>query len=296
MQDYKLFAALAAVVDTGSFERAAGKLFITPSAVSQRIRQLEERAGQTLIVRSTPAKATPTGARLLRHARQVALLEQELQDDLRGDDHERLVELPIAINNDSLNTWFIPAVKEVLITERLLLQLKVEDEAHTLGLLKNGDVLGCVTSVEQPAAGCTSTRLGEMRYRCIATPAFAARYFADGMSREAVLRAPAITFGKIDTLHSNFLASRFAVAAGEFPAMIVPSVQSLLHCIQAGLGYGICPELQWEEIQASGALADLMPADGPMVPLHWHAWELQSPRIGRFISHMVAQARARLPQ
>ena len=296
MQDYKLFAALTAVIDTGSFERAAEKLFITPSAVSQRIRQLEERMGQTLVVRSTPAIATTTGMRLLRHARQVALLEQELQDDLQGDDRERLVELPIAINNDSLHTWFIPAVTQILITERLLLQLKVEDEAHTLGLLKNGDVLGCVTSVEHPASGCTSTRLGEMRYHCIATPAFAARYFPHGLNREALLRAPAITFGSSDTLHTNFLASRFAVAAGEFPSMTVPSVHSLLHCIQGGLGYGICPELQWEEMLMAGALVDLMPADRPTVQLHWHAWELQSPRIGRFIEHMVEQARARLPQ
>ena len=46
MFDYAALEALATVLREGSFERAARRLHVTPSAISQRIKQLEERAGQ----------------------------------------------------------------------------------------------------------------------------------------------------------------------------------------------------------------------------------------------------------
>ncbi|MFY8016875.1 MAG: LysR family transcriptional regulator, partial [Inhella sp.] len=74
--DYAQLAALASVVSEGSFEAAARALHITPSALSQRIRQLEQRLGGVLVLRGKPCSITPLGEPLLRHAQQVALLEQ----------------------------------------------------------------------------------------------------------------------------------------------------------------------------------------------------------------------------
>lgn len=47
-------AALAAVIECGSFDAAADRLHVTPSAVSQRIKALESRVGQVLVVRDKP--------------------------------------------------------------------------------------------------------------------------------------------------------------------------------------------------------------------------------------------------
>ena len=142
MLDYKLLDALQAVLAEGSFEKAARVLCITPSAVSQRIRQLEERFGQMLLVRSTPVRATTAGHRLLRHVRQVGVLEGELESELTEEAGDGWMTLPIAVNADSLASWFLDAVTDVALRERLLMQMTLDDEGHTLTLLKNGDVIG----------------------------------------------------------------------------------------------------------------------------------------------------------
>jgi LysR family transcriptional regulator (chromosome initiation inhibitor) len=81
MLDYAALSALAAVIREGSFERAARALNVTPSAISQRIRLLEERVGCAL--RDQPCRATETGRRLCQHVDRVRLLEQELQGRCR---------------------------------------------------------------------------------------------------------------------------------------------------------------------------------------------------------------------
>ena len=294
MLDYKLLDALQAVLAEGSFEKAARVLCITPSAVSQRIRQLEERFGQMLLVRSTPVRATAAGHRLLRHVRQVGVLEGELESELTEEAGDGWMTLPIAVNADSLASWFLDAVTDVVLRERLLMQMTLDDEGHTLTLLKNGDVIGCVTSADTPPTGCVSERLGVMRYRCIATPDFATRYFADGVDRRQFTRAPAVIFNRRDTMHLGFLESRYGIGPGDFPHSIVPSVPSLLDVVCAGIGYGLTPELQVASLLASGELVDLLPDVPPQVTLHWHCWALQAPRLARFSGALVAEARARL--
>lgn len=296
MLDYKLLDALQAVLTEGSFEKAARVLFITPSAVSQRIRQLEDRFGQMLLVRSTPVRATAAGHRLLRHVRQVGVLEGELESELAGKGDEGWMALPIAVNADSMASWFLDAVADIVLRERLLMQMTLDDEGHTLALLKNGDVIGCVTSADTPPTGCKSERLGIMHYRCIATPAFAARYFAAGIDRDSLVRAPAVIFNRRDTMHLGFLESRYNIGPADFPHSIVPSVPSLLDAVRAGIGYGLTPELQVAGLLASGELADLLPHAPAPVTLYWQCWTLQAPRLARFSEALVGAARARLVQ
>lgn len=249
-----------------------------------------------LVVRGTPAQATSAGHRLLRHVRQVGLLEQELLGELRDETQDGYVALPVGINNDSLSTWFVEAVTDCVARERLLLQLAVEDEAHTQSLLKNGDVIGCVTSTEQAPTGCTSQRLGVLRYRCVASRGFAEQHFASGVDHESLLKAPGIIFNRHDSLHLGFLDNRYGIGINEFPLQIVPSVHSLVDFVRAGLGYGICPELQLGDRLRNGELVDLVPDDPPTVTLYWQSWALQTPRLERFTRTLVDEARRRLPQ
>lgn len=295
MFDYKLLLALDAVIRQGSFDKAASLLNITPSAVSQRIRQLEEKLGQMLVVRSTPTRATSAGHRLLRHVRQVGLLEEELRHELAQDEADSFIELPVGLNNDSLNTWFVDAVASCVLQEKLLLQITVDDEAHTQQLLKQGEVIGCLTSSPQPPTGCVSHPLGIMRYRCVASPTFARHYFADSVvNRASMMAAPGIIFNRKDTLHLGFLQSRFGVEISDFPSVIMPGVHSLLQGVKNGLGYGICPELQVVHDLAAGQLIDLFPHDPPSVMLYWQCWALQSPRLERFTRHLLTTAAERL--
>ena len=111
---------LAAIVEETGFERAAQRLNITQSAVSQRLRALEAQVGTVLIVRSRPLKATAAGLLLLKHTKQLRLLRADLERDLRelapsstggGREEERI---SIAINADSIATWALGALGDLV--------------------------------------------------------------------------------------------------------------------------------------------------------------------------------------
>ncbi|WP_134437936.1 ArgP/LysG family DNA-binding transcriptional regulator, partial [Pseudomonas aeruginosa] len=194
--DYKLLAALAAVVEQGGFERAAQALGLSQSAVSQRIKLLEARVGQPVLVRETPPHPTDLGRRLLNHVQQVRLLEGDLQRWVPNLDEGGAPErLRIALNADSLATWWAAAVGDFCAERRVLLDLVVEDQEVGLKRMRAGEVAGCVCGSARPVAGARSLLLGAMRYRGLASPDFIARHFPRGVEAAALAGAPAIVFG-----------------------------------------------------------------------------------------------------
>ena len=60
-----------AVVEAGGFSRAAERLDLSQSAVSQAIANLEHRLGAVLLRRGSPPQLTEAGIRLLRFAETV---------------------------------------------------------------------------------------------------------------------------------------------------------------------------------------------------------------------------------
>ncbi len=296
MLDYTNLKALAAVVEAGGFERAAKVLCITQSAVSQRIRQLEERIGQSLLIRSVPVTPTPAGKRLLRHYRQVALLESELGSELNAEDPGKPTQIAIAVNADSLATWFLPALSPLFARYGWLMKLIVDDESYTHNLLKNGDAVGCVTTTAEPMAGCSSEFLGVMHYRCVATPDFVARFFADGLTTEALSHAPAVIFSTKDRLHERFLSSYFSMPANGFYQHTVPSSEGFLDAIVQHLGYGLVGHLQADKLISAGTLVDLCPGLGMDVALYWQHWNIKAKHTTIIYRALAAAARQSLRQ
>lgn len=189
-------SAFAAVLEEGSFEAAARRLSISPSALSQRIKALEDRLGQVLLVRQAPCRPTAAGEALLRRVRPMQALEAEALAELlpeRGSDAAR-TPIPLAVNDDSLDTWFVPAVADLHQRHGYLFDLRMDDQDHTLQLLRDGSVLGAVTAEGRPVKGCNVHPLGAMRYQAIASPAFARRYFSDGMQAATLAHAPMLVF------------------------------------------------------------------------------------------------------
>src|SRR6185295_8424697 len=125
--DHDHLSALAAVLREGSFDRAARALHVTPSAVSQRIKQLEEQAGQVLVVRASPCRPTAAGEALYRHAQQVALLEADLAGVLapRPGGGAGPATLAVAVNADSLATWFVAVAARCLHAHGVRLEIIV---------------------------------------------------------------------------------------------------------------------------------------------------------------------------
>jgi LysR family transcriptional regulator, chromosome initiation inhibitor len=292
--DRRQTEALLAVIETGSFDKAAGRLHVTQSAVSQRVRALESLLGGPLVVRSRPCRATPQGQRLLRFLRRAALLEQELAAEWAPQGAATPHTIALAINADTLGTWFLPAVAPLLMQQNLMLDVTVDDQDHTFALLEAGSAVGCVTSQSRPMRGCVAESLGTMRYRMVATPAFVARWFAGGFAREAARHAPVMVFNRKDALQADFLMERFGLAADAYPCHYMPSNEAFFAAIRGSMGYGLVPELQCGDALAQGEVVDLAPENPVDVALYWHAWKVQSPRLEALTASIVEAARQAL--
>jgi LysR family transcriptional regulator (chromosome initiation inhibitor) len=295
MLDYAALSALAAVVREGSFERAARALHVTPSAISQRIRQLEERAGCALVVRGQPCRATDTGRRLCQHVDHVRLLEQELQATLPSLAPETLarVPIPIAVNADSLATWAAAPITRFAATSPVLLEVTVDDQDHTSEWLRSGAVLAAVTATSRAAAGCNSRPLGAMRYRAAASPAFVQQYFADGVGAGSLARAPSLVFSTKDELQTRW-AQRLCHRHVELPRHSLPSPQAFALASLAGMGWGMHPESLIAPHLADGTLVELVP-DTPLdVDLHWQYARAASGLLDRLTDAVIDAARQAL--
>jgi LysR family transcriptional regulator (chromosome initiation inhibitor) len=264
--------ALVAIADHGSFEAAARQLRITPSAVSQRIRALESATGQVLISRGTPCRPTPHGEWLVRLGRQTRLLYDEASQALTA---ATAVELPVAVNADSLAVWFHDVLAEVARWDSTALRLLVEDQGHSQELLRRGDVLAAVTSDPAPVQGCTAEPLGALRYVPAAAPWFAGRWRRDDSPDWACM--PVVNFNDKDDIQGDLLRRH---GVGEWPPVVhyVPSTADFYQVVRIGLGWGMLPEPQARADLAAGRLTRLS-ADVIDVPLHWQRWRLDSPRL-----------------
>lgn len=287
MLDYKLLQALAAVIEEGGFERAARVLGLSQSAVSQRIKLLESRVGAPVLLRAAPPAPTETGRKLLNHVQQVRLLERDLQREVpMGEEATAAPRLRIALNADSLATWWAGAVAELCQAQNLLLELLVDDQDVGLRRMRAGEVAGCVCATEQPVAGARALSLGAMRYLAVASPAFMARHFAKGVTQAALRRAPVIVFGPDDQLQHRFLAG--CGFTETFPHHLCPSSEGFVRLIDAGLGWGLVPALQVRSELAAGRLQEVLPGHPVDVPLYWHYWR-NGGRLLEALTHQLAR-------
>ncbi len=279
----KQLRALAAVIESGSFDRAAERLNISQSAVSQRIKQLEQQSGQTLLLRSSPPVPTELGKRLMSFYRQAELLESEMFGSTNNTVHK----LTIAVNADSLATWFLKATAEFMQQKTVLLDLRVDDQDQTLQLLRTGEVVGAVSAESQAVSGCDCYTLGEMIYHCVCTPEFYARYFPEKPSAERFKLAPALHYGPKDQLQEKYLAEHFDITLADYRYHQIPSVENYLDFIKLGFAWGIVPQLQCQKYIDRGELIILNPEIPITVPLYWHTWSVKSDLLRAFTTKLI---------
>ncbi|MEU8263484.1 LysR family transcriptional regulator ArgP [Micromonospora sp. NPDC048999] len=291
---------LAAVVGEGSFEGAARVLHVTQSAVSQRIRALEEAVGQVLVRRNRPCQATEAGQPLLRLAVQLTLLEREALAEARGavdgargavDGAVGPTRVPVVVNADSLATWFVPALARVPAELAVCFDVRQDDQDHTAELLRDGAVLAAVTAQREPVQGCRVRPLGAMRYRALAAPALVARWFPDGLTAEALAGAPMLVFDRKDRVQHRFVR---AVTGRDLdpPVHHVPSVPAFSEAIRRGLAWGLVPEQLAEADLADGVCVDLAPGRHVDAPLYWQHWRLESRLLAALTDAVCAEAAA----
>ena len=278
-------ATLLAIVDSGTFEAAARRLQVTPSAVSQRVRALEAEVGQVLVVRSTPCRATSAGEALLRLARQQSLLESEALAELAPADRAR-TDLPVVVNADSMSTWFGGVLREVAGWDGVTLRLRVEDQDHSARLLRAGEVLAAVTSGPAPVQGCSTEPLVTLRYVPAAAPALVERHRVGRRLDWAAM--PLVRFNDKDDLQHRILARHHVT--GDPPTHEVPDGAGFLTAVRAGLGWGAVLTSQLAPLLESGELVRLGSRDHVDVPLYWQRWRLPSVHLERLTETVRREA------
>ena len=267
--DLPQLRALAATIDEGSFEAAAAALHLTPSAVSQRIKALETATGRVLVRRAKPTSVTEAGEPYLRLARQVTALVQDAERPT-----EAHVSIPLAMSSDALSTWVLPALPQ--LPDGITLDLRREDQDHSAELLRSGVVMAAITTDAQPVQGCTASRLGTMRYRPMATPAFAARWFADGPTAAALAVAPMVVFDRKDELQHRYLRKRTRETP---PTHYIPGSTDFAEAVRLGLGWGMLPDQQTAGWEAAGHTVDFDPGQHDDITLYWQQWSLHTPAL-----------------
>jgi LysR family transcriptional regulator (chromosome initiation inhibitor) len=288
---------LAAIVEEGSFERAAVRLSITQSAVSQRLRSLEAQVGTVLLVRSRPLKPTSAGRLLVKHAMQMRLLRADLDTDLQDlapgagtlREEDRI---SIAINADSISTWALPAL-DPLVQSGLPLEIITDDQDFTHEWLRQGQVLGCVTTVSQPLRGCKVLSLGAMHYIAVAGAHYAKEHCPQGITPHNFRNIPFIAFNRKDDLQAEFIGRVCRLKHVAPSLRFVPSSEGQVRAALAGWGATVVPELQVRAQLASGELVNLAPDVVLPVQLYWHCWNLDSAVIDK-LTRALAGAAARM--
>lgn len=287
--DYKLLTALSSIIEMQSFELAANKLFISQSAISQRIKLLEENIGQPILIRSQPIELTAVGEKLLSHFKKVQQLENELLPDLLPEKPTKPMKISLALNADSMATWFLQAVTPVLKEHLVELNLLIAHEEHTLDKLRTGEAIGAVSVIKKPLKGYRSFELGNMNYCLVSSKSFQKKYFEDGLTKSSLKMAPAISYDHKDDTHERFITKHFGLAASEYYCHSVRSSEAFVELAKQGVAYCLLPELQIKAELASGELIKLCPEKQLIQTLYWHSWVLVkgvNKQISREITHV----------
>ncbi|WP_082163569.1 HTH-type transcriptional regulator ArgP [Caballeronia mineralivorans] len=277
MLDRYQLEAFASVVETMSFERAAERLNVTRAAISQRIKALEEALSAAVLVRSKPLTLTLAGEVLFKHVAAVRLLEADTFNQIDPQGNRRIMPLAVGVDVYSIDAWFSSVAQQIIKRNVIELEVVVDDANPAFPALTRGELIGSVSTVPRPVHGCIAEPIGDMIYRCVASPAFMERYFANGFSLHATASAPAVSVGRGNMLLERYFDAAFGMAVGRYRKNLLPSVASQLDTIVADLGYGMLPEQTVLPLLESGRLVDVR-RDLPFpVTLYWHRWRAAPP-------------------
>ncbi|WP_041230169.1 ArgP/LysG family DNA-binding transcriptional regulator [Deferribacteres bacterium DY0609] len=276
MYDYKLLEAFTAVVENKGFERASLVLHLTQSAVSQRVRQLEEAVGQILLVRSNPPVPTDAGKNIISHFKKVELLEVELDNSLLHKEVSGFTTVSVSLNADSLCTWFLDAVEKAVKKNRILLKLYVDDQDETHRMMKDGEVSACISTRDKPFQSCSCSLIGTMSYKMFCSPEIYEKHFKNGFDINTLKEVPVIIYNEKDTLHKQMFTNAFKTQPSDFPYMHIPDVNKYKDAIANSFGIGMMTVMQCREFLDNGTLRDAFYPHTVQTPLYWHRWNITS--------------------
>ncbi len=288
MIDYSALRAIEAVIEFQSFATAAKSLFISQSAVSQRINNIEAYIGERLLIRKQPYRATEKGKEYLSLLRKVSSLEQGLLRD--KNDLSTLPTIKLAINRDSLELWFYRVLQDSKLMQNLNFEIIADDQDLTLNFLKSGLVDLCISSEKNSIPNFSSIFIGKMEYRLVCAKDFYQKYFKGKENENAYLEAPAVIFDKNDETLNEVLSKVFKLTKNH-SLNLIPSVQGFKNSILAGAGYGLLPLMDIKNELQNKRLIELNKKARLNIPLYLHHWNYQTKNSKQLVQKIEKVAR-----
>lgn len=289
MMDYKALTSLHAVLKFQSFDKAAQFLNLTQSAVSQNIKRLEQECGQPLLIRVRPVVATALGKQLLAHFNKVTMLEEGLRESIKGNQAHQPIS--IAVNNDTLATWFIQVVSDFSALDDTKLHIKAADQNQTRALLQTGQVVACLSQIGTPVAGGDSVFLGYMNYELVATPGFIEKHLKGDLSPKSILQSPALIYDEHDELWPRYQNECLETSVNLNNSHWYPSSHGFVELVMSGTVCALVPSVQIKEKIKSKKLVSLLPNKRLALPLYWHWYKLNSPVLDRLTKVIITVTR-----
>lgn len=298
MLDHAHLVALLTVERERSFIRAADRLGLSKSAVSQRVRLLEQRVGTVLVRRTRPVEMTGSGSRMCRYAETVEQMESDLlrSFSIRAmENASDVAKLRVLVDADSLATWFLDVLEEEAATDDpRLFDLSVADQDLSLAAMREGHALTAISSHSEPVQGYRSRTLGTQVYLAVASPAFIERHLADGTSLASLRMAPCICRSVHDSLHNQWMSEVFGETVG-VPTHVVSCVQTGLQACRSGAGWFMAP-VRLAEPLLDGELVPLEPRTYLRKRLYWHVGLMAEETLRSLSRRVIAAAQACLEQ
>ena len=293
MLDYDALRCFHEVLRYGGFEKGAQALNLTQSAVSQKIKRLEQNVGGPVMGRTKPLRATPLGKELLAHIQKVSVLEEAL--NIQSGLEASAAPISVAVNNDVLATWFSQVMAAFSDKRANPIHIVNADQTQTRDILQQGRVMACISQTGTPVTGGQSIRLGTMRYQLYASPRFIERYLHKEISPQSVMSTPGLLYDEYDvTLLTDYQRECLNIAPSFTTCHWYPSSHGFVKMALDGVVWALLPTLQVEHEVNKGDLVPLFPQKELGVPLFWHWTTLESAALADLTKAVKNIAKAQL--
>jgi molybdate transport repressor ModE-like protein len=281
-------ALLQAVAQTGSFAAAAREMGLVPSAVTYRVRQIEEALDVLLFDRSSrQARLTDAGAELLREGarllQEIDAVANRVRRVATGWESQLTIAVDTVISCATVME-LAQAFFELAPTTRL--RLRDESLTGTLEALTSGQAdlaIGVVTDTGT-SAGIQVLPIGDMRFVYVVAPHHPLAKVPDPISDDVLQKHRAIAVA--DSVQHG-TAITFSLLPGQ-DVLTVATMRAKVDAQLRGLGGGFVPEpLARPHIERGTLVVKKIRRNSDVTPLRY-AWRTTTPP-GRALSWWLKQ-------
>lgn len=243
---------MEAIAETGTFTGAAKRLFITQSAVSHAVAELEAQAGTALFARLPKGVVlTPCGASLLEESRGILIACRNLERRLPHLEERTPLHV---VSSITIASFLLPQLLRPLQRNdpELIVSVKVASANTVIDILRHGDADLAFWEGSAPKGEFEIIPLGSYRLQAACSPDFPVS--SQSLSLGQLCQYPLLLRERGSAIRDTFDSVLTAANLRAEPAWESVNSASLAKAAEAGLGIAILPEQLLSDAVAASRL------------------------------------------